>query len=142
VKVNTEPPPPPVESLFPKVLKFRLLLVGRETIRRGKSHLHFVLITRDISDNSRQEMLNTFMHYPVVQHYTAADIERLFALKGTKVIGFKKSALAQAIYAQLKPHRINKPVVKPPPKLETPEIAAAPNLIPPPEPPLQPKTQH
>ena len=40
--------------------------------------------------------------------HTAADIEQHFALKGTKVIGFKKSALAQAIYAELKPHRINK----------------------------------
>jgi hypothetical protein len=121
---NETPPPPPVERLFPLALKFRLLLVGRETIRRAKSRLHFVLITRDISENSRREILNTFMHYPVVQHYTAADIERHFALKGTKVIGFKKSALAQAIYAELKPGRINKPFVKPPPKSEDQKPAA------------------
>jgi len=121
--VNTETPPPPVERLFPIVLRSRLLLVGRETIRRSKSKLHFVLITRDISDNSREEMLKTFMHYPVVQHYTAADLEQHFALKGTKVIGFRKSALAQAIYAELKPHRINKPFVKPPPKTENASIA-------------------
>jgi hypothetical protein len=116
--MNPETPPPPVERLFPIVLRSRLLLVGRETIRRNRSRLHFVLITRDISDNSREEMLKTFMHYPVVQHYTAADLERYFGLKGTKVIGFKKSALAQAIYAELKPRRINKPFVKPPPKAE------------------------
>jgi hypothetical protein len=120
--VNPETPPPPVERLFPIVLRSRLLLVGRETIRRSKSRLHFVLITRDISGNSREEMLKTFMHYPVVQHYTAADLERHFGLKGTKVIGFKKSALAQAIYAELKSHRINKPFVKPPPKTEDKKI--------------------
>jgi len=130
--VNPETPSPAVERLFPNAVKFRLLLVGRETIRRSKSKLHFVLITRDISDNSREEMLKTFMHYPVVQHYTEADIERHFALKGTKVIGFKKSALAQAIYAELKLHRINKPFVKPTPKPEAPAIPDA--TTPPPEP--------
>ena len=119
--MNSKIPPPPVERLFPLVLRSRILLVGRETIRRSKSKLHFVLITRDISDNSREEMLKTFMHYPVVQHYTEADFERHFALKGTKVIGFKKSALAQAIYAELKPHRINKPFVKPAPKTGVPQ---------------------
>src|ERR1035438_7184705 len=91
--MNGEQPAPPVERLFPLVLRSRLLLVGRENIRRSKSRLHFVLITRDISENSREEMLKTFKHYPVVQHYTAADLEEHFALKGTKVIGFKKSAL-------------------------------------------------
>jgi hypothetical protein len=119
--MNPETTPPPVERLFPIVLRSRLLLVGRETIRRAKSRLHFVLITSDISENSREEMLKTFMHYPVVQHYTAPDIERHFGLKGTKVIGFKKSALAQAIYAELKPRRINKPFVKPPPQSDAPK---------------------
>jgi len=119
--MNSENPPPPVEHLFPLVLRSRLLLVGRETIRRSKSQLHFVLITRDISENSREEMLKTFVHYPVVQHYTAADLEKHFALQGTKVIGFKKSALAQTIYAGLKPHRINKPFVKAAPKAEDPK---------------------
>ncbi len=137
--MNPESLLPPVERLFPNALKFRLLLVGRETIRRSKSKLHFVLITRDISDNSREEMLKTFMHYPVVQHYSEADIERHFALKGTKVVGFKKSALAQAIYAELKPHRINKPFVKPTPKPAAPPIAEGTTT--PPEPLKQPNTQ-
>jgi hypothetical protein len=119
--MNNEVPSQPVERLFPLVLKSRILLVGRETIRRSMSKLHFVLITRDISENSREEMLKTFKHYPVVQHYTAADLEEHFALKGTKVIGFKKSALAQSLYAELKPHRLNKPFVKPPPKSAEPK---------------------
>jgi hypothetical protein len=45
-----------------------------------------------------------------VQHYTSAELERFFGLKGTKVIGFEKSGLAQSVYAELKQHRLNKPV--------------------------------
>ncbi|TAK92863.1 MAG: hypothetical protein EPO07_18955 [Verrucomicrobia bacterium] len=98
-----------VERLFPFVLRTRSLLVGRETLSRSKSKLHFVLITTDISENSRAQILNDFAHYPVVAHYTEADLEKFFGVKGTKVVGFTKSGLAQSIYAELKEHRINKP---------------------------------
>jgi hypothetical protein len=99
----------PVERLFPFVLRSRILLVGRDTLRRSKSRLHFVLITHDISEQSRAEVLSDFAHYPVVQHYGSAELEHFFGLKGTKVIGFAKSGLAQSIYAELKLHRLNKP---------------------------------
>jgi hypothetical protein len=101
-----------VERLFPFVLKSRALIVGRDTLVRSKSNLHFILITTDISENSRAQILKDYAHYPVVQHYTEADVERFFALKGTKVLGFAKSGLAQSIYAELKEHRVNKPVTK------------------------------
>jgi hypothetical protein len=114
--MQDEAPTQPVERLFPLALKSRILIVGREKIRHSKSKLHFVLITRDISDNSREEMLKTFQHYPVVQHFLSADLEQFFGLKVAKVIGFAKSTLAQTIYAELKPHRLNKPVVKETPK--------------------------
>lgn len=97
----------PVERLFPFVLRSRILLAGRETL--PKSKLHFVLITTDISENSRKEILSEFAHYPVVQHYQSEDLEKHFGLKGAKVIGFAKSGLAQSIYAELKQHRINRP---------------------------------
>ena len=77
---------------------------------RSKSKLHFVLITDDISENSRGEILSGFEHYPVVQHYTTEELENFFALKGAKVVGFQKSGLAQSLYAELKGYRINKPV--------------------------------
>ena len=109
-------PTPPVERLFPFVLRSRNLLVGRETLHRSKSKLHFVLLTCDLSDNSRAAILSDFEHYPVVQHYTSEELEKFFGIKGAKVIGFQKSGLAQSIYAELKQHRINKPSVgqKPP----------------------------
>ena len=100
----------PVERLFPFVLRAGILLVGRDTLRHSKSRLHFVLITDDIAESTRAEVLLDFKHYPVVQHYAPADLEKFFGIKGAKTIGFAKSGLAQSIYAELKAHRINKPV--------------------------------
>lgn len=102
-----------VERLFPFVLKSRALIVGRDALVRSKGRLHFVLITSDVSENTRALVLKDFAHYPVVQHYTQADIENYFGFKGTKVVGFAKSGLAQSIYAELKQHRINKPGQRP-----------------------------
>src|SRR6187397_1498096 len=85
-----------VERMFPFVLRSRGLIVGRETLIRSKGRLHFILITHDLSENSRQEVLKDFMHYPVVQHYSSADLETHFKLRGAKVIGFQKSGLAQS----------------------------------------------
>lgn len=99
----------PVERLFPFVLRSRNLIVGRDTLLRNKSKLHFVLITTDISENSRNEILAEFAHYPVVQHYETHDLKNHFGLEGAKVIGFAKSGLAQSLYAELKQYRINKP---------------------------------
>jgi len=110
--VSEAAPTKSVERLFPFVLKARALIVGRDTLVRSKSNLHFILITTDLSDNSREQILKDYAHYPVVQLYTEADVEKFFALKGTKVLGFAKSGLAQSIYAELKEHRINKPVTK------------------------------
>ena len=106
----TEEVAKPVERLFPFVLRSRNLLIGRETLGRNKSRLHFVLITLDISEKSRAEVLSDFSHYPVVQLYTSAELEQHFGVKGAKVIGFQKSGLAQSVYAELKQHRLNKPV--------------------------------
>lgn len=108
-----------VERLFPFVLKSRILLVGRDTLRRSKGKLHFVLITTDLSQSSRDQILQDFRHYPVVQHYTEAELEIFFGVKGAKVVGLAKSGLAQSLYAELKPHRINQPVT-PKPRRESP----------------------
>jgi hypothetical protein len=103
-------PAKPVERLFPFVMRSRALLVGRDTLWRNRRRLHFVLITLDISEQSRAEVLSDFAHYPVVQLYTSAELEQYFGVKGAKVIGFQKSGLAQSVYAELKQHRLNKPV--------------------------------
>lgn len=103
------------EKLFPFVLRSRALLVGRETLRRSKRKLHFVLITTDLSENSRTEVLAEFAHYPVVQRYTSVEIAGFFGVQGAKVVGFQKSGLAQSLYASLKSFRINQPPPAPAP---------------------------
>ena len=103
-------PKKPVERMFPFVLRSRILIVGRDLLARSKSHLHFVLITTDLSEAGRAEILSAFAHYPVVQHYTSADLEKYFRITGVTVVGFEKSGLAQSIYAELKEHRINRPL--------------------------------
>ena len=108
--MKTQAPTRPVERLFSFVLRSRILIVGRDKLARSKSRLHFVLITSDISENSRAEILSNFAHYPVVQHYTAEELEKFFDIRGAKVVGFEKSGLAQSLYAELKGHRINRPV--------------------------------
>jgi hypothetical protein len=101
-----------VDRLFPFAIRARILIVGRDTLIRSKGKLHFVLITTDLSDNSRDEVLKEYSHYPVVQHFTSDEIERHFGFKATKVLGFRKSDLAQSIYAELKEFRLNKPSSK------------------------------
>ena len=116
--MTDEPAPEPavpvptrgVERLFPFVKKTRGLLIGRDSLFANKGKLHFVLITEDIAEVSREEVLKNFSHYPVVQHYKQADLEAFFNVKGAKAVGFVKSGLAQSIYAELKPYRINQPL--------------------------------
>ena len=107
--MNNEGLAKPVERLFPFVMRSRILLVGRETLLRNKRRLHFVLITDDLSEVSRAGVLTDFAHYPVVQRYTSADLDEFFGLRGTKVLGFVKSGLAQSLYAELRHYRLNKP---------------------------------
>jgi hypothetical protein len=106
-------PVKPVERLFPFVLRARILLIGRETLSRSKSKLHFVLITEDLSENSYTEVISEFSHYPIVRHYSAGDVEAFFGIKNAKVLGFAKSGLAQSVYAELKQFRVNPPGQRP-----------------------------
>lgn len=100
----------PVERLFPFVLRSRILMAGGDNLVRSKRSLHFVLITTDLSADSRERVLREFAHYPVVQRYTSAELEQFFGIKGAKVVGLQKSDLAQSIYAELKEYRINQPL--------------------------------
>ena len=102
-------PPSKVERLFPFVVRARKLLVGRDTLARNKRNLQCVLITSDISEGSRAEILHDFRDYPVIQLYTSAELEKFFGVRKAKVVGFAKSSLAKSIYAELKQFRLNTP---------------------------------
>ena len=97
------------ERLFPFAVRARLLLVGRETLAHSKRQLQCVLISEDISEGSRAEILRDFADYPVLQRYTSAEFEALFNIRNAKVVGFKKSSLAKSIYSELKQFRLSKP---------------------------------
>ena len=118
-----------VARLFPFVLKTRGLLVGRDTLRANRNKLHFVLITTDIAEASRDEVLKDFLHYPVVQHFTGVDLEKFFAVKGAKAVGFTKSGLAQSIYAELKSYRINQPMNPAKPKIPPSDSTAGDKVV-------------
>lgn len=97
------------ERLFPFVVRSKKLIVGRESLERSRRRLHSVLITTDLSENSRQEVLREFADYPVIQKYTSSELEEYFGVRNAKVVGFEKSSLAQSIYAELKEFRLNSP---------------------------------
>lgn len=110
MKATNEPGKPrSVERMFPFVIRSRILLVGRDTLANSKSKLHFVLITTDLSESGQEAILAQFTHYPIVQHYSSAELGNFFGISGAKVVGFQKSGLAQSIYAELKQYRLNKP---------------------------------
>lgn len=93
---------PSPENLFGFALRARILVVGRDNLAREKNRLQFVLMTLDISENSRAKILGDFRHCPVIQRYTMEDLEKFFGIKGAKVVGFRKSDLARSLHASLK----------------------------------------
>ena len=99
-----------IERLFPFIKRARTLIVGQQIVLRSKSQLHFVLLTHDISDRGKSEALRKFKHYPVVQRYRSADLQKHFDVRGAKLLGFRKSGLSKSLYAELKKYRINEPV--------------------------------
>ena len=98
-----------MERLFPFVVRARLLIIGRDTLERSKRSLHCILISEDISANSKEEVLKDFKDYPILQRYQSAQFTEFFNVRGAKVVGFKKSSLAKSIYGELKEFRINVP---------------------------------
>ena len=96
-----------VERLFPFVVRAKKLIIGRDALVRSRRRLHSILITTDISDTSKQEILREFKDYPILQRYTSAELEQFFGLRNTKVLGFEKSTLAQSVYSELKDFRLN-----------------------------------
>jgi len=104
-----------VERLFPFVVRARKLIIGREALVRSRRRLHSILISTDIADRSKEEVLREFRDYPVLQRYTSAELEKHFGVRNAKVVGFEKSSLAKSIYQQLKEARINSPPSEPTP---------------------------
>ena len=92
-------------KLIPFALRARVVLVGRERIMQYRKRLAFLLITEDISENSRNEALRIFP-CPIYQLLTMEGVEEVFGYKGTKVLGFRRSPLSRSIAEALKEFRV------------------------------------
>lgn len=103
--------PAKLDTLLAFSKRSRNFILGRESIYRKRHQLHFVLVTQDLSENSRKEILYKFQHYPVVRFGNSDSICKALGIHGAKVIGFTKGGLSKSLYELMKPHRINRPVI-------------------------------
>ena len=90
------------EKLAPFARRSGAAITGRERLLRLRAKLEFVLLTEDISANSRREIEGQF-NCPVVTFLTSADVARLFGYHGTKVVGFTKSSLSHSLLEACQP---------------------------------------
>lgn len=93
---------PPVERLFPFVRRARLAVAGEPLLLKLRKHLHFLLVTEDLSPKRLEHVLRRFEGVPVLQYMDVKDVEAHFDFRNTKMVGFKKSALAASVYRELK----------------------------------------
>lgn len=95
-----------IETLAPFCRRAGIIISGRKKLEMMGKKLSFILVTQDLSENSLNDALNTYLNCPVVQWGTAEDIERLFGLTNTKILGFKTSTLSDQIFDELKDERL------------------------------------
>lgn len=85
-----------LKKLAPFVVRAGLAETGRQRLLQHRNKLAFMLITEDISENSREETLKDFP-CPIYQALTMADMAELFHLQGTKVVGFRRNVLSSQV---------------------------------------------
>ena len=92
------------------MLKSRAVEVGRDRLLQIRKRLAYIIITTDISENSRNAALKDFP-CPVYQCLTSKDIAELFGFMGTKMIGFHRSPLASSLLPELRGYLLDKDAV-------------------------------
>ena len=101
-----------LEKIVPFMLRAKNVEVGRDRLSQIRNRLAFLLVTEELSENSRDKILRTFP-CPVYQALTMADIARLFGFQGTKVLGFRRSSLSSAAQRVFKGRMLPKPMPAP-----------------------------
>ena len=94
--------PDQLEKLAPFAVRSGIVITGRPQLIRSQKHLAFVLMTTDLSANSKAELLPKLTACPIIHALASEDLHRLFRLRGTKVVGFKKSSLATKLLSLLR----------------------------------------
>ncbi len=90
-----------LEKLAPFAVRAGLVETGRQRLQQHRNKLAFLLLTEDLSENSKKEFLRDFA-CPIYQALTMEELERLFPFHGTKVLGFRRGPLAVSIQQCLK----------------------------------------
>lgn len=85
----------------------RLAVTGREKLRRT-GDLAMVLLARDIAPNSRDEVLRD-LHCPVYQCCTGGELGRFFGLENCRMVGIRRSSIADGLKAKLSSCRLTPP---------------------------------
>ena len=96
------------KKLAPFLRRAGVVEIGRERLLQIRKRLAYVLISTDISENSRKMVLESFP-CPVYQCLTSEEIESLLGYRGTKLLGFHRSPLANSVLPDLRPHRVTLP---------------------------------
>ena len=113
-----------LKKLAPFMLKSRVVEVGRDRLLQIRKQLAFLLVTTDLSENSREAVLREFP-CPVYQCLTSGDIEQIFGFHGTKIVGFHRSPLASSVLPDLRMHLLDREALKnaPAPLPTSPKVA-------------------
>ncbi|MCQ2397476.1 MAG: Gfo/Idh/MocA family oxidoreductase [Lentisphaeria bacterium] len=85
-----------LKKLAPFAVRAGIAETGRQRLLQHRNKLAFILITEDISDNSRDEAISDFP-CPIYKALTMENIAELFGFKGTKMVGFRRNVLSSQI---------------------------------------------
>ena len=99
-----------LKRLAPFALRARVVSTGREKLLQHRNQLAFLLVTDDLSDNSRKEILRDFP-CPIYQALTVEEVDALFHFHNTKLLGFARNSLSAQIQQLLKGRRLVAPSV-------------------------------
>lgn len=85
-----------LKKLAPFVVRSHAAVTGRLKLVQQQRKLAFVLMTTDVSENSRKEVLRE-LFCPVYQALTMAEVEELFHLSNTKILGFRLGGMGASL---------------------------------------------
>jgi len=91
--------------LLPFAQRSGITIVGREALLRTRKHLAFLLVTPDLAANSRHKLEEAFAGLPIIEEFSSEEIATLLGYRGCKIVGFRKSTLAQSLLQCLRPSR-------------------------------------
>lgn len=94
-------------KLAPFCRKAGVVVTGRERMARLGRKLGFIVITRDLSANSRKEALQRYA-CPIAEWGTMAEMKQWFGLDNAKIVGFLSHPLSKKLFEEFKPFLVER----------------------------------